>query len=219
MSLIAGGAAQASSVETSQVNARLAIAAKEADQRGYLIVNPGSARIEGDKTFYPTGPIADDTLVVIADASGQLPNGLTEAALDAHVAERRANTGGGKSSIGSEAAAEPYAALATWYAWGATSSGYSQGYYGGSWIGTTSTATVSYYFWLNRGFNSRASGQGQGYYRGYSGSTWGTWAAWYYVGNTGTTGAGAAVPWGNIAANRYFRAICTQTTACGGYFE
>lgn len=58
--------------------------------------------------------------------------------------------------------------------------------------------------------------QGLGFYRGYYGSQFGVWEKWYYVGNTGFAETGAAVPWGNVAATKKFKAICTITLTCFG---
>jgi len=50
---------------------------------GYVIVDPNSAVQFDGATFYPTGPISDDTLVVIPGAAGSLPGGLTVAPIPA----------------------------------------------------------------------------------------------------------------------------------------
>ncbi len=57
---------------------------------GYVVVDPDSAVQSGSSTFYPTGPISPDTLVVIPDASGGLPGGLTPEQFSAALAELHA---------------------------------------------------------------------------------------------------------------------------------
>ncbi len=214
-----GGAAYAAPpTTTDQISASLAVQAKAADDRGYIVVDSAQGEPVGDAVFYPTGPIAADTLVVIADAGGTLPNGLTQASLDSLVAQKRAGAITG-SSTEVAAPAEAQRAASSYYAWSASSSGWSQGFNGGSLIGWDDTARASYYFYTAAGFNQRASGNGLGYYRGYNGSTFGTWSQWYYVGIAGSGGAGATTPWGNVAATKQFRALCTQTTVCWGDFQ
>jgi len=56
---------------------------------GYVIVNPSSAVQTDDGTFYPTGPVSDDTLIVIPDSAGNLPNGLTTSGIKSAVAQIR----------------------------------------------------------------------------------------------------------------------------------
>ncbi|MCL2735090.1 MAG: hypothetical protein FWD75_00470 [Propionibacteriaceae bacterium] len=61
-----------------------------ADRLGYVIVNEATGQQVGGATFYPTGPLAPDTLVVVAEADGSLPGGITESQLKDMVAQRRA---------------------------------------------------------------------------------------------------------------------------------
>lgn len=227
VALTGGSPATAASL-TSPIDSasELAQKAQAADDRGYLVVSPWDGQKVGDATFYPTGPIRDDTLVVITDSSGALPNGLTTKALDALVAQKRAGQlSGNTTEITADSQASPgalrsapVAAAATYYAWSSSSSGWSQGFQGGSLIGWNDSAQASYYFYTAAGYNQRASGNGLGYYRGYNGSQFGTWSKYYYVGIASSTGAGASVPWGNVAAVKKFRALCTQTTVCWGNF-
>ncbi len=197
---------------------------------GYVIVNPGSAEQVGDSTFYPTGPISDDTLVVIPDAQGNLPGGLTKATLKSAVAQLHSQ-GTVTSSLGVDVAgaatsaapsattpsAQPDAVAAgTYYSWSATSAGYSRSYVGGTIIGADWSATARYNFDAADGFTGFAVGLGKGHYRGYNGSTFGTWTTYYGVGNS--DGPGAFVPWGEVLDNEGFEAQCAQSTICWGSF-
>ncbi|WZH36478.1 MAG: hypothetical protein PIR02_17255 [Microbacterium enclense] len=217
--LTSSAAANASSEADSDaaVEQTLIAKAKEADAKGYVLLDRSEGERVGDAVFYPTGPVSDETVVVVKDADGSLPNGLTEETLAREVAAIRAGVGSASVPADDRGAASPLAADS--YAWGATSAGYSDPFRGGSAIGWDDSATVSYSFFTNPGYNQRASGEGLGFYRGYNGSEFGTWQKYYYVGTGGSTGAGGSVPWGNTAATKYFRAICTQTVACGGYFQ
>ncbi|KRB36411.1 hypothetical protein [Microbacterium sp. Root180] len=202
----------------------MAATAAAADQRGYIIVSQSAAQEVGNATFYPTGPISDDTLVVIRDSSGALPNGLTVESLDSLVAAEHAGLTHDDSIEfnASDANAQTSSVVAavgeTYRAWSATNSGWSQGFTGNTMIGFTDDVRAGYYFYTAAGYNQRASGNGLGYYKGYNGSVFGTWSKWYYVGIASSTGAGASVPWGKVAAVERFRALCTQTQTCWGKF-
>lgn len=184
--------------------------ARAADQAGYIIVDPQDAVAVDGRTFYPTGPISDETIVVIPDPDGSLPNGLTEATLKEFVAQRATVTSAASSDVG---------LMATQYSYIATSAGWSGAYTGGSIIGWDAYATVWYNFTAARGTSQRNAGSGLGFYQGYNGSEFGTWSAWYHLGTaTASTTGGGSVPWGNVAATAKFRGWCATTNACGGYF-
>lgn len=170
--------------------------AQTADAEGFMVVEPNDGVSVGGATFYPTGEIADSTLVVIANDDGSLPAGVSDS-----IAARSGGT---------------VAPRYTLWPWSSTSAGYSGAYTGGSLIGLNDSTTATYTFNTSQGFNERASGQGLGFYRGYYGSQFGVWEKWYYVGNTGFAETGAAVPWGNVAATKKFKAICTITLTCFG---
>lgn len=181
-----------------------------ADDPGYVIVDLDDAVSTGNgQVFYPTGLIDDDTIVIIPDASGALPNGLTEALLDDMTPAQRTQALSPNAGI----------ALAATYAYGATSTGWSQAFKGGSFIGLNDSTTAYYGFNVSLGTSQRNAGQGLGYYRGYNGSEFGTWSSWYNLGTASSQGdGGASVPWGNVASNKQFRATCATSTLCGGYF-
>jgi len=197
---------------------------------GYVIVDPTQAVKDGNSVFYPTGPVSDDTLVVIPNADGSLPGGMTMASLQAAVSQIQAAA----ANVGSDAAvplhsdgslgAAPQtkvpatAADGTYYSWAATSAGWSGSYEGGAVIGTSWTAEALYNFNTQDGFNEAASGMGIGHYRGYDGSTFGTWTTWYDVGTADNGDAGSWVPWGYVAAPEQFEAECDTFGACGGNF-
>ncbi len=50
-------------------------------EQDYVIVDPRNAVSTSEGTFYPTGPLDDDTVVVVANDDGTLPGGLSEARL------------------------------------------------------------------------------------------------------------------------------------------
>jgi hypothetical protein len=194
-------------------------AAQAADAAGYIIVSPTSSKASGDATFYPTGPISDDTLVVIPNADGSLPGGVTEHQIQSAVAQKRAGPLAGMDTLelsGSDAVARDV----TEYSWSATSAGFSDLYTGGSAIGVDDSAQVVYTFSTAEGYDQTAAGNGLGYYRGYNGSEFGTRAKYYGVGNADSSGnGGVAVPWGNVAAVKKFQAQCTKSTVCFGNFS
>lgn len=179
---------------------------------GYVIVNPKTAKKVGSATFYPTGPIADDTMVVVPNSDGSLPAGLTPAKLTALAAEKSASARQAKL----QAAVSPAAAQS--YAWSSTSAGMSRVFPGGNIIGTTDSATAVYSFYTAAGYNQQASANGKGHYRGYNGSTFGFWTKYYALGNTGSGGTSKAIPWGNTSDVTGFQAQCTKSNACFGNF-
>ncbi len=198
---------------------------------GYVIVNPAKAVNKAGQTFYPTGPIGSDTLVVIPDAKGNLPGGLTKANLPLVVAQLHAggtvprnlglNVAGsaGAAKATSSSSATPASTLgSTYYSWSATSGGYSGSYAGGSIIGTDWSARAQYNFDTANGFNQTAVGLGKGHYQGYNGSTFGVWTTYYGVGSADDGGGGASVPWGEVADNEGFKAECATSTICWGDF-
>ena len=186
---------------------------------GYIVVGPSDAQVAGDATFYPTGPISDDTLVVIKDSDGNLPGGLTTSDLQTLVQQKRAGTLT-TSADETTAPSSVVTPLTTYYSWSATSFQWSGSYAGGSLIGWDDSATATYYFRTKDATSETAAGDGIGYYRGYNGSTFGTWSSWYALGNAGTSGhTKAGIPWGNVAAVKKFEALCTTSTACFGDFN
>lgn len=84
------GSVQSSYAEAAPNDANLV-----ADAVGYIIVGHEDAIRADAGTFYPTGKISEDTLVVIANPDGSLPGGLTEASLQFAVSQRGAAEGRG----------------------------------------------------------------------------------------------------------------------------
>jgi hypothetical protein len=181
---------------------------------GYVIVNLADSVKKDGATFYPTGAISSSTVVVIPNADGSLPNGLTRSSLNAL----------GVSRLQSELSPEPSEASITLptpaanYAYAAASTGYSRNYQGPNLIGYNSTTTVYYGFYAASETSQRNVGQGLGYYYGYNGSQLGEWSQFYALGSATSDGGGHSVPWGEVEANTEFRAQCATTTVCGGYF-
>lgn len=209
--------------------------AAAADDAGYVVVDPSDAEVTSEGTFYPTGPIDENTVVVIPNADGSLPGGLTQAKLNALYSH--ANTPAGvaaaekagfvvagdstkaSTSATTKTAAAPAAALAS-HAYSASSATeWSRNFAGPNIIGASETAKVYYKFGVSAGTSQTNAGQGLGYYRGYNGSTFGTWSKFYNVGSADkNTQGGANVSWGNVAAQAQFRAKCATSTICGGTF-
>jgi hypothetical protein len=181
---------------------------------GYVIVQPSDAiSVDGNRTFYPTGPISDSTLVVIAEPDGSLPGGVTEAQLN-NVATQRELVGASPSSSATTAAV---AMNNTYEGW--SSVNWSQEFVGASVIGLNDSTVLYYSFNVNAFTSQTNAGQGLGYYRGYNGSTFGVWSQWYGLGSA-TPGAmrQTSVPWGNVAAVAKFKVKCATTTVCGGHW-
>lgn len=135
-----------------------AAAVQAADDAGYLIVQASDGvPAKGGATFYPTGEIDDDTMVVFAEPDGSLPGGITEAQLSAILAQGDSISAAGADSLGfilegdslvaneESAVASPSAALAS-HAYAATSASWSSAYTGGSVIGINDASTLQYTF-------------------------------------------------------------------------
>lgn len=183
---------------------------------GYVIVNPSAAVHNADgRTFYPTGPVSDDTLVVIPQPDGTLPNGLTKAKLDAMQAQAKSEGTTVVAQLEKQAA---LLAAPTKYGYGATSVDWSPAVNGASKIGLTEATRITYSFEAAWGTSQQNAGRGIGYYKGYNGGSFGTWSAWYGLGSAGTGGHSQDVPWGNVAAVMQFSAKCATSTGCSGYF-
>ena len=182
---------------------------------GYVIVHPSDGIIvDGDRTFYPTGPLSSDTLVVMAEPDGSLPGGITKAQLD-HVVAQRELVGSSSASGGAIAAG---VSMNNKYE-GWSSVNWSQAFIGASIIGLNDSTVLYYTFDVNAFTSQTNAGQGLGYYKGYNGSTFGVWAQWYGLGSaTPTTTRQTSVPWGNVAATAQFKVKCATTTVCGGHW-
>jgi len=196
--------------------------ASTADQNtdgGYVIADPSAARVTSDGVFFPTGKIGADTVVVIPEADGSLPNGLTNGKLAKLYGARRALPASAHEQSTtplqvSAAAASSYAYLAS------SASSWSKAFAGPNIIGADTGVKVKYRFTVASSTSQTNAGQGLGYYRGYSGSEFGTWSKWYNLGVADTRTPGlTSVPWGNVAAQAKFRAKCATSTICSGSFS
>jgi hypothetical protein len=200
---------------------------------GYVIVHPSdSVTTKDGSTFYPTGPISSDTLVVIAEPDGSLPGGLTEDQYKQVAAQRKSlgsvsddGLGFNVSSLGiaeTPAAQQPETVQDDNmpYAYeGHSTVNWSQAFIGGSHIGLNWSELLYYRFNVNAFTNQSNAGLGLGFYQGYNGSDFGVWSSWYNLGisDSHTTG-GAGVPWGNVSANGEFKTKCGLSTICGGHW-
>ena len=202
-----------------------------------MIVDPGSAKSSGTSTFYPisSGAVSADTLIVIPDAHGHLPGGLTTSNLKAVVAQlhstgsvpagvtakiatSKETAGAMSNNVRSDVIKPMSAQDSSLYAWSSTSNGYSGNYAGSSIIGTTADTYVTYSFYTAAGYAESAAGQGKGHYTGYNGSEFGLWTTYYGLGTAGTGGTSHSVPWGNVADVAGFEAWCATPGACFGNF-
>jgi hypothetical protein len=182
-----------------------------ADARGYIIVYPADAETYDGATFYATGPISSDTLVVVAEPDGTLPGGTTEADIAAMIATSRSDRSfSSQGSLSPLLLGWPYAALSS--GWSGTYN-YSPAYLAGP-------GGVAYYnFDVEPSTSQTNAGQGLGYYRGYNGTTFGLWAAWYgLTAATSSSTGGGTTPWDNVSAYQKFHAKCAKTTACSGRY-
>lgn len=107
---------------------------------------------EGDATFYPTGPIDEDTVVVIPSESTGAEGGF------------------------STKACAPRSFLAPPLKWSAAVKATC------SYWGTKESVKKTYSWSVVPGSNQHACTQGLGFYRGYNGSQMGVWAKWYNLG-------------------------------------
>lgn len=74
-----------------------------------------------------------------------------------------------------------------------------------------------YYSWYVDGVNTSACLQGQGWYTGYNGGSFGLWSAWYSLG-CGKSG-GLQVPWDNVANYPKVMASSMYGYFGGGLFQ
>lgn len=185
----------------------------DADARGYLIVQESAGKVSEGGTFFETGPISEDTLLVIANSDGSLPAGVSTELLSSIASERRAAVEP-ESEVPQNATTDT-----TTYSWSATSTEQSGDYTGGSLIGMSDTTRAVYPFSTAAGFAQGAAGSGLGFYRGYNGSEFGAWSRYYGLGATTSVGISKAIPWGNVAATKKFRAQCANTVVCWGDWD
>jgi hypothetical protein len=193
----------------------LASKAKAADAAGYMILHKSDGEPVGDTTFYPTGPINSTTIVVMANDDGTLPDGMSQTQLQGLVQAHRANAS--HTSMSTTATASATVAPYSSAVWSVAQGSWSGAYNLGANIGWNSSARASYSFKTSCGCQ-QANGNGLGYYYGYLGSTYGLYSKWYWVGWSAGDWQSTTVPWGNITANRQFRAGCTlsNTFTCWG---
>lgn len=187
--------------------------AADADALGYLVVKESEGKASEVGTFFETGPISEDTLLVITNSDGSLPAGITTELLNSIASERKAAVRR-VSDVTQDATTD-----ATSYSWSATSTEQSGDYTGGSLIGISDSTRAVYSFSTAAGFAQGAAGSGLGFYRGYNGSDFGVWSRYYGLGATTSVGISKAIPWGNVAATKKFRAQCANTAVCWGDWD
>lgn len=182
---------------------------------GYVIVRSSDGVKSKDGTFIATGAVDANTMIVIANADGSLPGGVTEEQI-AQIAAQRAAGGSQTAALSStnSTAAATSSLLNTYTANAANWTGELQSIQS---LAGSPGFQKGYTFVVCGACNQTNSGQGLGYYQGYNGSTFGVWAKWYglnaaWSGHTG----GGSVPWGNVWAYPKFKAKCATTPVCSG---
>ena len=195
---------------------------------GYVIIDTRTAESQVSErgTFYPTGEIEPDTLVIIREDDGSLPGGLDIAGVERMI---EAEAAGDLMAIESEgfsvttdAELAPISLDETVTPFGtgtfaAAPYSWSPEYSGTPIWANNENVRASYTFNVQFGTNQVATGRGLGYYVGYNGSEMGTWAEWYGLGvSTDGQAAGAIVPWGYIVATPKFKAYSSSIHAATG---
>jgi hypothetical protein len=180
-----------------------------------VIAYPGFTTEDGSATFYPTGDIDPSTIVVIADADGRLPGGLTEAQVAELIVSGKA--GSGVEAPGDQLGITPLEST-SWISgsnceWGRA---YEQTSLG---ITRDDGGRVTYIWWVTYG---QANGQAWGFYKGYNGSDFGVWGKWYPVGRSSESAPSLErkpVPWEGTWGLPKFRAASTYCVlaAIGGF--
>ena len=187
----------------------------------YVVVNPAAATEVGEEVFFPTGEIDDDTLVIIPDANGQLPFGLSPDQIAAlHAELEPGETLQIDAQVAMEAGAPPVTSIAAIGAgYTATSSAWGP-------VSQATTAFIAgpggrahYKFDVHTGFGQVNVGNALGYYRGYNGSQFGVWQKWYHQGTANENSIGGlsnGTSWYNVSAYPAFQGQCAITQVCSG---
>ncbi len=165
---------------------------------------PSTASSTGVETFYPTGDVGPDTVIVLAETDGTLPGGLSEAEIANKIAT------GDTQFTGQTAAAPMKASSSTAWISGKCALGntYTQTSPG---ISRDIGGAVTYTWWVTAG---SATASMKGFYRGYFGSEMGVWQSWYGTGLASASDAALStkvVPWDNVLALAEMRA---QSPSC-----
>ncbi|GAA2517391.1 hypothetical protein GCM10010407_03640 [Rarobacter incanus] len=215
---------------------------------GYVVLYPdsegfyepsaefGSAAAEQSKLLNVNDRDADP-FVVLAEADGSLPSGMTIQDIETIVLAKRTGNFGdaieiadnlGATLLSSDESGRTVeltsssdipstAAKANVRTWAALANAWSPSYEGDTIIGVDWGVKIAYTFTVTEGSNQGAAGRGYGYYRGYNGSVFGTWSQYYNLGsafsNTATT---KAVPWGNVAGKARFKATSLASIYAAG---
>jgi hypothetical protein len=146
-----------------------------------------TARSSDGATFYPTGPIGTDTLVVMPD--------IYEAAGLTYKDVAQIHTlVGMKEALSANSATTCGATVTGIYGTWSSPVSSSCSVWGTDW------SVHVYYSWnVATGTYQSAAAMGLGFYQGYNGSQFGVWSQYYGLG-VGASG-GASVPWGNVASH------------------
>jgi hypothetical protein len=175
----------------------------------YVIAYPSITTRDGMATFYPTGPIDPETVVVIAEADGTLPGGMTESQVADKIALMKQATPASEPMV----MEVPSARASTGWIGGGGCQWGPVAHQNGPSIAGDGNTRVTYTWWQDTGRGS--NGRAQGFYRGYYGSDMGIWEKWYDMGST-TPQASALVrgrvPWQGVWAVPKFQG---QSTVCG----
>ncbi|WP_148284336.1 hypothetical protein [Luteimicrobium xylanilyticum] len=129
------------------------------------------------ETFYPTGEISDDTTVVIANADGSLPGGVSLQQVKQQLAQQRAAVAAGKATADSGVAipdaksATTQSALPSWaspntllpaasggHSYATIYNVWSKQYHGVNFLGGTDSTKINYVFNVTESTNQEAAG-------------------------------------------------------------
>lgn len=169
---------------------------------GYVIVYPESDVSEGESDFISTGSLSDDTLVIIADDSGDFPLGLSAEEITNNSLEN-----GAGNIAGPERGSNRYGTIHQ-------SAGHCFSVTGliGAWSNPVESNVAvfgrfghmqGYSYHLTPGTNQSAVGQGLA----FSVTSDGVSRYWASIGSASPSSpAVGTVPWGNVAAQPQFRA-------------
>lgn len=91
MAVATGNVATAAQPEATEIVSQQALVeqAKAADATGYIIVDRADSVAVDGAVSHPTGPISAETLVVIPDDDGTLPDGLAEQSIQSIIDQKR----------------------------------------------------------------------------------------------------------------------------------
>lgn len=184
--------------------------------KGYVKVKESSGVRVGSGTFYALPEGSKNDLIIVTDDAGNIPGGVTAEQLVA-IAQSGSQAAAPVASSG-KAIGTQAVALANFYNYSALPYTWTPAY-SGTYVMGASGARWIYWFSVTSGSNQSAAGQGQGWYRGYNGGSFGVWSYWYGLGvATDGSNGGGNVPWDGVAAYAKFKAYSNVNHLAAGYW-